>query len=86
MSDNTNTETKKPRGQSRKTPEELRKLFADCVETIGAEGLKLKVDEKGRCSVIHLDGDSYNEVIPPVAGNTFARLLEGAKSLTPYAR
>lgn len=82
--DNTETENK-TRGQRPKTEEELRQLFAECVETINAEGLMLKVDEKRRCSVIHVDGDQWNEVIPPVAGNTFARLLEGAKRLAPYA-
>lgn len=97
MSDNTdNTNTNKPRGQRPKTETEIRQLFADCIETIGAEGLRLQVESKVitdkdgnektnlRCSVIYVDDDSFCEVIAPVAGNTFARQLEGAKSLGPY--
>jgi len=103
MSDNTdNTNTDKPRGQRPKTETEIRQLFAECVDSIGAEGLRLNVETKVtmvvdkktgeekektslRCSIIYVDDDSWGEVIAPVAGNTFARLLEGAKALGPYS-
>lgn len=36
----------KPRGQRPKTETEIRTLFAECIQTIGAKGLRLKVETK----------------------------------------
>ncbi len=60
------------------------------VETKMTEVTNKETGEKSdkeslRCSVIYVDDDSFSEVISPVAGNTFARLLEGAKALGPYS-
>jgi len=90
MSDNTNTETEtttpaKKAGPKRRTEEELREAFASMKSSIGAEGLSLQVDGKGRCTVVHTAGDAAEVVLGPLAGNTFMHYINGAEKLAPFA-
>lgn len=90
MSDNTNTETEtttptKKAGPKRRTESELREAFAAMKSSIGAEGLSLQVDGKGRCTVVHTAGDEAEVVLGPLAGNTFMHYINGAEALARFA-
>lgn len=82
MADTTETVTKGPK---RRTEEELRQAFADMKGAIGASNLSLQVDDRQRCTVVHVDGDEAQVVLGPIAGNTFLQYVRGAEVLAPFA-
>ena len=69
------------RGQKKLTEAEVEALFADAMQTIGpaAENLSLSYDEKGKCSILRTRGKKTQILAGPLASNTFARLMAGAK-------
>jgi len=71
--ENTENADKKPRGQTKKSREELLEAF----EAAGVDGL-LEVDDKGRCTVRRVSGKEITTVYGPIAGNSFLRALDGA--------
>ena len=83
----TETTVKGQKGQKRRTEEELRAAFASAKQVLGAAAnpLTLQIDQRGRCSVLIVDGDSARTVVEPTAGNTFLNLLEGARSFAPFS-